>query len=55
MSKSNSLGMLRYTRRWQKDIKKWQRINLEEANTGFSADNQAEEIIEKFVSGSINE
>lgn len=30
-------------------------INLEEANTGFSADNQAEEIIEKFVSGSINE
>ncbi|OLF88904.1 hypothetical protein CHCC5025_3680 [Bacillus licheniformis] len=30
-------------------------INLEEASTGFSAENQAEEITEKFVSGSINE
>ncbi|MFT0803324.1 antitoxin endoai [Bacillus swezeyi] len=29
-------------------------INLEEANAGFVADNRAEEITEKFVSGSIN-
>ncbi|MDI3411805.1 hypothetical protein QKW52_22500 [Bacillus sonorensis] len=30
-------------------------INLEEANAGVAADNQAEEITEKFVSGSMNE
>lgn len=29
-------------------------INLEEASAAFAADNQAEEITEKFVSGTMN-